>query len=253
MYLNKNQLILIVRAISVGVALLVIILANSLELPDWVARFLVDKAPGEGPNLYAAQNVMWIAFFWGIAEILMRHHELKKQKMELEMHFLPESPDFIMTKSTMPEIHRFIIESNGTGILASLIRTLAAQFQISHSVSMCESMLKSEIEIRSAEIEQGFNIVRYIVWLIPSLGFIGTVWGILKALETATKMDPSSKELLPAVIGDMSVAFWTTLLSLLLSCVLMWGMHIVQGKEESYLTQCHQYCLRNFINRLYVK
>lgn len=250
---SNDKLRIAICGISVIVAIIVILMCNTLPLPEWVARFLVDKDPVDGPNFYAAQNVMWIAFFWGIAEIMVRWKTLTEQSGELRQHFLPETPDIVLTKSTMTDIHRTVIERNGTGSLAGIIRLLASQFQISHSVSMCEAILKAEVDIRTAKIEQGYNIVRYIVWLIPTLGFIGTVWGILLALDTATTMDPTSKELLPAVIGDMSVAFWTTLLSLLQSAVLMWLMHIVQGKEEAYLTKCHHYCLKNFINRLYVK
>lgn len=250
---SDNQLRITLCTVSVVMAMLVIIMCNSLPLPDWMARFLVDKDPAKGVNFFAAQNVMWIAFFWGMAEIMVRGKGLSVQLGELQQHFLPENTNAILTKESMPEIHSDIIRKNGTGILANLVRLLASQFQISHSVSMCEAMLKSEIEIRNAQVEQGFNIVRYIVWLIPTLGFIGTVWGILQALETAKSLDPTSKEMLPSVIGAMSVAFWTTLLALILSCILMWFMHIVQGKEEKFLTQCHHYCLRNFINRLYVR
>ena len=51
--------------------------------------------------------------------------------------------------------------------------------------------------------------------------------------------------------GLLSVAFYTTLLALLLSAVLMFVLHLLQLREEGVLNRVGQYCLKNFINRLY--
>ena len=52
------------------------------------------------------------------------------------------------------------------------------------------------------------------------------------------------------VTGDLGVAFYTTLLALLQSAVLMFVMHIMQERQEGALNRIGQYCLRNFDNRL---
>ena len=238
-------------ALAVVVAIVVIVLCNLLPTGSMAASFLVNKV--KGVDYVAPQNFMWIAFFWGLGELFVRAHMLMLQKHELGLHLLPERDDELLTASQMPLVHSNAVKQSANGQLGSMVKLLASQFQISRSVSMCNTVLESATEKHSNRIDLGYNIVRYIVWMIPTLGFIGTVLGILMALNVASQTPLDDPNLLTNVIADMSTAFWTTLLALLMSCVLMWIMHVVQGREESYLNECSSYCLKNFINRLYDK
>lgn len=247
---TKSQAIVL----AVAAALVVIVLCNSLPIGKAWARFLVDKDEATGAvNLVAAQNFMWLAFFWGLAELWFRNRVATRMEVALAAHYLPETADAVLTKEQMPQIHTVVVQRAGEGgILVELIRLLAAQFQIAQDASMANDVLTAEVELRQNEIDLSYNSVRYITWLIPTLGFIGTVWGILQALGTAASMDPKAPDLLPKVVSSLSVAFWTTLLALLMACVLMFVQHRVQNREEGLLNRCAQYCLNNFINRLYV-
>jgi len=111
------------------------------------------------------------------------------------------------------------------------------------------------------ELELRYGLIRYFVWLIPTLGFIGTVIGIAFALQGAAEFfneagDVASiasvgGDLMVGLTRDLGVAFYTTLLALLQSAVLMLVLHFVQGQEEGALNDIGQYCLDNFVNRLY--
>lgn len=237
--------------LAVVIALAVIVLCNLLPTGSMAASFLVNKV--KGVDYVAPQNFMWIAFFWGLGELFVRAHMLMLQKHELELHLLPERDDELLTAQQMPLVHSNVIRLKAFGQLGNMVKLLASQFQISRSISMCNTVLDSATEKEGNRIELGYNIVRYIVWMIPTLGFIGTVQGILMALDVASKTPLDDPNLLTKVIADMSTAFWTTLLALLMSCIIMWIMHVVQGREESYLNDCSSYCLKNFINRLYDK
>ncbi len=57
-------------------------------------------------------------------------------------------------------------------------------------------------------------------------------------------------EMMEQVTGDLGVAFYTTLLALLQSAVLMFAKHILQEKEERALNEAARYTLRNLVNRL---
>jgi len=48
----------------------------------------------------------------------------------------------------------------------------------------------------------------------------------------------------------LNIAFYTTLLTLILSAILVFIMSVVQSREEYALNQAGQYCLDNLINRL---
>ena len=120
-------------------------------------------------------------------------------------------------------------------------------------------MINVSLELYQHEIELRYNMLRYVIWLIPTLGFIGTVLGIAFAMRTAGVMFAGASimegsigpEMMEQVTGDLGVAFYTTLLALLQSAVLMFAMHIMQGKEEGALNRIGQYCLGNLSNRLH--
>lgn len=120
---------------------------------------------------------------------------------------------------------------------------------------------KSTLELYQHETELRYNLLRYLVWLIPTLGFIGTVVGIAFALESVpTHFEGGALDLGsagPAMMRDLTarlgVAFYTTLLALLQSALLMFAMHLIQGREEGALNRVGEYCLDNLINRLYEK
>lgn len=95
-----------------------------------------------------------------------------------------------------------------------------------------------------------FSLSRFMVWAIPILGFIGTVWGISNGIahfsdamtSTSSVTDVSSmlKDNLPLVTNSLATAFDTTLLALLLSVPLMMTMIWLEKREEAYLIQLDQ-------------
>lgn len=100
--------------------------------------------------------------------------------------------------------------------------------------------------IKERELMRGsYSLSRFMVWAIPIMGFIGTVWGISNGIAhfssamTATSSvgDVSAmlKENLPLVTNSLATAFDTTLLALLLSIPLMMIMIWLEKQEESYL------------------
>jgi biopolymer transport protein ExbB/TolQ len=93
--------------------------------------------------------------------------------------------------------------------------------------------------------------VRYVIWVIPTLGFLGTVMGISLALNYAGRADLQDPALLAELTKQMAVAFDTTMLALCLSAVLVLLHHLVQQYEERALNAIGQYCLDNLINRLF--
>ena len=102
------------------------------------------------------------------------------------------------------------------------------------------------------EVDTRYSMIRYLVWVIPTFGFIGTVMGIAFALGEVNQFeDPQDPDLLPALTKSLGVAFYTTLLALVHSTVLVFALHIAQAKEELALNKAGQYCLDHLINKLY--
>ncbi|MCK5662541.1 MAG: MotA/TolQ/ExbB proton channel family protein [Thiotrichaceae bacterium] len=100
--------------------------------------------------------------------------------------------------------------------------------------------------IKEREYLKGsFSLPRFMVWAIPILGFIGTVWGIsngiahfsdaMTSTNSVTDVSSMLKENLPLVTNSLATAFDTTLLALLLSIPLMMFMLTLEKEEEAYL------------------
>ena len=141
--------------------------------------------------------------------------------------------------------------------LPRLIRRTILQFQSSRSVDQANTLLNSTLELCQHEIELRYNMLRYLVWLIPTLGFIGTVTGIAAALEDVGNVNFNDQDEMEKMMGNMTVAlgvaFYTTLVALMQSAVLVFAVHVTQAREERVLNRAGQYCLDNLINRLYEK
>jgi biopolymer transport protein ExbB/TolQ len=88
-----------------------------------------------------------------------------------------------------------------------------------------------------------FTLTRYILYLLPVIGFIGTVEGISKALMKISQVLPQVKELdvflhnLTGVTGALQIAFDSTLLALFLSAALMLVQTLVIRKSEALLAR----------------
>ena len=100
--------------------------------------------------------------------------------------------------------------------------------------------------IKEREYMKGsFSLSRFMVWAIPIMGFIGTVWGIsngisyfsdaMTSTSSVTDVSAMLKESLPLVTSSLATAFDTTLLALLLSIPLMMLMLSLEKDEEAYL------------------
>ena len=93
-------------------------------------------------------------------------------------------------------------------------------------------------------------MIRYIVWAIPSIGFIGTVRGIGAALGQAHKAVEGD---ITGVTESLGVAFNSTLIALLISIVLMFLLHQLQLSEERLVLDTETYCDQHLIRHLQVR
>lgn len=236
--------------IMIIAAIIFILIVQLIPLGSGLKKIILDY-PGEAYPL-TIQNVMWIVFFIGLGELYGRVQLTQHFKTELSKHYLPENDQAVLTNKDLGVFFRKVRGENENG-LAGLIKILIMQFQTSRSIEQTHSMLNSQMEMKSSMLDIRYSMIRYIVWLIPTLGFIGTVVGIALSLNFAGSTDPGAPTFLKDLTQKLGVAFYTTLVALLMSGILVFIMHIVQSKEEEIIVTEGKYCLDNFINRLYLK
>jgi biopolymer transport protein ExbB/TolQ len=202
-------------------------------------------------GFFSIQNFMWLAFFVGLGELLYRHQHLGNYEQALRQHYLPDDPQILLTPADMPPLYRSMAGRHGE--LENMIRNLVIRFQAGRSVEQTHEMLNSQLDLWQYRLDIDYSMIRYLSWLIPTLGFLGTVVGIAIALNTAGSMGQDQMDkLLTAMTNDLGVAFYTTMLALAMSAIIVFIMHIVQGWEERAISRSGQYCLDNLITKLYL-
>jgi len=249
------------RLVTLGISILIcgafITVLSVVLTSGFAADFLLDRQTELGAYPFTIQNLMWIVFFIGLGELFLRYRDVSGESRQIQARLLPEDDSTMLRREDLKPVYKAIQETDAERkyFLQRLIGRCVLQFQTSHSIGQTNSLFNSSMELYQHEIELSYNMLRYIVWLIPTLGFIGTVVGIALALNfagsNATSME--GQELLEALTGKLGIAFNTTLLALMQSAVLMFLLHIAQGREEWVLNHAGQYCLDNLINRLYEK
>ena len=111
------------------------------------------------------------------------------------------------------------------------------------------SVMNQQLELVSHRVEMRYGLVRFIAWIVPTLGFIGTVFSLGASLYAAG--DPNKAFDPKEVAMTLGVGFDCTMVALMESAVLVFILHLVEEKEETALNRAGDYTLRNLINRLY--
>ena len=250
--MTHTRLRLITLVVSLLTAVVVIALLARL-LPTGGAVILLDINRSTWP--LTVQNILWLAIFAGLGELSIRWRAVRLEESQIDRNYLPEDEETVLRPGDdLTPIYQKVRASRyrETCFVPRLIERCVLGFNISHSADQTNSLLNSSLELYLHEIDLRYNIPRYITWLIPSLGFIGTVIGIMMALNYAgDRANVQSPDMLYQVTERLGVAFATTLLALVQASILVFIQNVVQGREESALNKAGQYCLDNLINRLY--
>ncbi|WP_250846732.1 MotA/TolQ/ExbB proton channel family protein [Aquisphaera insulae] len=133
--------------------------------------------------------------------------------------------------------------ANDGRILHVRVRRLVGYVRETHTPSAAQLMEvnRETSGLDQEEVAGRFTLTRYILYLLPVIGFIGTVEGISKALMKISVVLPLVKDLdafmgnLTGVTSALQVAFDSTLLALFLSAALMLVQTIVYRKSEALL------------------
>ena len=127
-------------------------------------------------------------------------------------------------------------------LLAALHR-----FEFSRSISDASATVESLCQAQGERLDSELSMVRYIVWAIPSIGFIGTVRGIGQALGLAYQAMEGD---ITGITQSLGVAFNSTFVALLLSLVLMLLVHQIQLLQERLVLESQDYCGTRLIRYL---
>ncbi len=115
---------------------------------------------------------------------------------------------------------------------------LNGNFQEANDIAMEACDLHLEL------LNSKLSISRYILWAIPSIGFLGTVRGISQALSKANEAMAGD---ISGVGASLGVAFNSTWVALFLSLILMLISNSLHGREERLVAQFKSFVSSTFI------
>lgn len=213
------------------------------------AVILLDRKTAMLPYPWTIQNIMHLFFFIGLGELFTRWRVAERELAFHSRSFLPEDDETVLQAHDLGDI-RVKVKSLYTGehgFLPYLIDLCILQFQASRSVDQAVSVLNGALDLISHRVDLRYSLSRYLVWLIPTIGFIGTVLGIAFALKDINPEQPDLQQ----ITASLGMAFYTTLVALVQSAILVLLLHLAQTREERSVSDAGSAVLKNMINRLY--
>lgn len=242
-------------AIWIGIGIVFLFVLRHIPMPDRLASLLLDTHVDHHTHvrytpIISIHSVNWLLFFIGLGRLSYRWREANAEERELQQEYLPPEQDIILTNEDLGQLYQKLRSAPKRRFLPRLLERTVTQYQGNKSVSHTHTLLDSSLDLYLHELDLGYHMIRYIVWLIPTIGFIGSVIGIGGALSVAGAAKVDDPDLLSNTTSAMSIAFNGTFIALLLSAVLVYILHIAQQKEETALNESAQYCLDKLINRL---
>lgn len=214
------------------------------------AAFWIGRGDALFPFPLTIQNFEHVLFFIALGELFQRWRSAASETAFLARGFLPESDDAVLTLDDLGPLRRKVAGAFEAerGFLPYIIDLSVLQAQASRSVDQTVSVLNSTLELIAHRVDLRYQLLRYLSWAIPTVGFIGTVAGIGSAL---TLIDPENMQM-KLITGSLAVAFDTTVIALFESAIIVFLMNMIQKEEELAVNRAGTYCLKNLINRLYV-
>lgn len=118
--------------------------------------------------------------------------------------------------------------------------------------SVSSQTITGVIESENYRLDLSYTLVKFFIWVIPILGFVGTVAGIAMAVNEFSgfvqnmkgfqELSQEMKAALSGVTQGLAAAFNTTYLALLFIVPLMFFSTIIQKREEELLLDIEEYC-----------
>jgi chemotaxis protein MotA len=203
-----------------------------------------------GGDFFSGGYIQWITYFafvWAILDMKRLRKRVVAETSYFKANLLPKSEKHMIMANDVYDIHQQIREfekKHAKTLLTQLIKNACAKFRSTKNISEVLDVINimTDLHRDSSEMEQ--TNIRYLLWAIPSLGFIGTVLGISQALMIANNKD------MKAITSTLGVAFDTTLVALILSIILMWLFHDLQKLTDSFHVKSKEYVIENFINKI---
>jgi chemotaxis protein MotA len=195
------------------------------------------------------QALTYFAFFLGLFEIRDKIHVVHRERRAFGMNIISSSEKNVFLPEDINNLKFKLVElaRKDRFILIDVLKKACTKFRSANSLGELIDIVSIQVDIYQNKSESDQSMIRYLVWVIPSLGFIGTVIGISMSLAIANSGDMN------VITSALAVAFDTTLVSLILSAIIMWYLHELQEKSDRLHSDLKEFVIENLINNIEMK
>lgn len=244
----KNIVALVVSIIAVH-SLYIGYIRPEAELVMEMARAAGQSAPRDLVVVLKdyEQEACLILMCWGIFLILDKCIEILRHRYLFTVDLVDAHADKELDLSkALRTLDGLPDKMRQTPLVKTLMASLR-RYLITENVQDTSDAIESSVEALSVKQEAENSMIRYLIWAIPSIGFIGTVRGIGEALSLA---DQALAGDIAGMTNSLGVAFNSTLVALLISIGLMFLLHQLQRLQDSEVVDTQEYCESFLLNRI---
>ncbi len=194
------------------------------------------------------QEICFILMLWGCFLISTNYRKILKTKYLFSVDLLEhEDQDNFDVDSIIERLDKQIPEDCMSSPLVQTLRSSLWRYTSTKNVQNLSDAIDSNLESLAVRQDSENTMIRYLIWAIPSIGFIGTVRGIGQALSQA---DQALAGDIAGMTDSLGVAFNSTLVALLISIFLMFLFHQLQRLQDSQILDTQEYCEKYLLSRI---
>ena len=182
---------------------------------------------------------------WALSIMWIKWSRVKEQTNLLSIDVLGTESNKSITFADVKNLEEIFIKlswASKDSLLAGL-----QTFSVSKNIHEAASSSHLACDQEADRMESELSMIRYIIWAIPSIGFIGTVRGIGEALSQAHVAVEGD---IAGMTASLGVAFNSTFVALVVSIFLMFFLHQLQLIQDLLVLDTHEYCNKNLLNKL---
>jgi len=188
---------------------------------------------------------VWAGFILGF-----RWWIVARERALLETEFIGVKGGHIIFPDDVREYSRQIEqlpEAQQRKLLPRALRVVLNRFGATRSVQHAASAARDECEFEASRLDAELSLIRFSVWAIPAVGFVGTVRGIGAALQQAQRAAAGD---VTGVTHGLGITFNSTLVALSLCIVVMFFLHQLQLSQDRLVLDTKSYIDEHLIRHL---
>jgi biopolymer transport protein ExbB/TolQ len=208
-------------------------------------------------------------FFIAIFGVIALNNRIQQEESAYMAKLLPETEQYVLYPEDVSRIKLEAIEAEkrmGPRLMTDLVKQAATKFRADNSTGETLSIVETVSEMQRKSLEKEFWLISTCQTLIPTFGFLGTVWGMAAAILSMGQAKPVASSLPPAtatapatvtapdiqaLIDSMGTAFFTTILAIVLGIVVSVLVKKLETRVEEFQTNMKMYVVENLVNRIH--